>query len=195
MYRDNRPSNPQWGGWACASTNPGDLAPAQPYIKSIQILQCPSQASATNSAGPGSPNSCQDGGYTDYFYNSHVGSTPTTANTSIAGTPGRNLSEFEAVSLTILLGDGQNTNATSFSHGGIDAAASVSGPAKPAYDNWKPTTVDATRTEAVRHLEGANYAFVDGHVKWLKQSNVTVDATGVGNATFRVRNCSNAKNC
>jgi prepilin-type N-terminal cleavage/methylation domain-containing protein/prepilin-type processing-associated H-X9-DG protein len=190
MYKDGRGSNDQWSGWACASTNAGDLAPIFPYTKSIQILQCPSESTKP----PGAASQCNDGGYSDYFYNSHVGSTPTTANTSIAGTPGRNIAEFDATAVTLIAGDGQSSDARDFSHGGIDAAASVSGPANPGYDNWRLSSV-AGRTETIRHLEGANYLFADGHVKWYKQEKITVDATGAGNPTFRVKDCSNQKTC
>jgi prepilin-type processing-associated H-X9-DG protein len=38
-----------------------------------------------------------------------------------------------------------------------------------------------------RHLEGANYAFADGHVKWLKPDAVTyADPATANKATFRI---------
>ena len=38
-----------------------------------------------------------------------------------------------------------------------------------------------------RHLEGANYAFVDGHVKWLKKTNLSNDAPSGSRATFLLK--------
>ena len=38
-----------------------------------------------------------------------------------------------------------------------------------------------------RHLDGANYAFADGHVKWLKVSRVTNKKPDDGDYTFAVR--------
>jgi prepilin-type processing-associated H-X9-DG protein len=43
---------------------------------------------------------------------------------------------------------------------------------------WKPS---------VRHLEGANYAFADGHVKWLRPEAVTVKKPDGRTATFAVK--------
>jgi prepilin-type processing-associated H-X9-DG protein len=37
-----------------------------------------------------------------------------------------------------------------------------------------------------RHLEGANYAFVDGHVKWLKSTALTFDNPSGSNITFKI---------
>ena len=34
----------------------------------------------------------------------------------------------------------------------------------------------------MRHLEGANYAFVDGHVKWLRGNNASQSASVLGRA-------------
>ena len=44
------------------------------------------------------------------------------------------------------------------------------------YYDWNP---DAEY--AKRHFDGSNYAFVDGHVKWLKPSQLSLTATPSGN--------------
>lgn len=50
---------------------------------------------------------------------------------------------------------------------------------------------DAWRTDqnspAYRHLEGANYAFADGHVKWFKPEKITLDKPSRGQPTFEVK--------
>ena len=42
-------------------------------------------------------------------------------------------------------------------------------------DANRDTTHGYIRTDAAsqRHNDGANYAFVDGHVKWLRPTNIT----------------------
>ncbi len=42
---------------------------------------------------------------------------------------------------------------------------------------------------AIRHLEGANYAFADGHVKWYKPTKISggnISPTG-DNVTFGIK--------
>ena len=175
MWNSRSPANWPENGW---STN-GALnisAPIYPYTKSVQILQCPSEATA-----PGvNP---WDVGYTDYFYNSMLGSDSTTGPAIC----GRNMTELDGPTLTILLGDGNASKADAHATGG----AWLAGTNIIADAQWQPTS-STTRIEMIRHLEGANYAFADGHVKWLKPEKITIKATGSGEPTFRVGNCTNA---
>ncbi len=74
---------------------------------------------------------------------------------------------------TILLGEGVDNGATNshFSELPLDWKTDNPSPAK-------------------RHLDGANYAFVDGHVKWLKPEKVSVQTPQESRspiATFAVR--------
>ena len=50
-----------------------------------------------------------------------------------------------------------------------------------------PLWASKAGSPARRHLEGANYAFVDGHVKWLKPQSVTAQKIELSNATFLLR--------
>ena len=55
-------------------------------------------------------------------------------------------------------------------------------------DNWTqsgiaPTIISANK----RHLDGANYSFVDGHVKWLKPESIKDDKPNGKNYTFLVK--------
>jgi prepilin-type processing-associated H-X9-DG protein len=126
----------------------------QPYLRSTQIFQCPSETGAPAAAGSNST------GYTDYMYNGDISSY--SANTG----PGLSLSAIEYPSNTVL-----NADATS------NHSASVFG----GNYAWGPPYALSYYT---RHLEGANISFVDGHVKWLKPEKVasrTSTTCGAGN--------------
>ncbi len=50
----------------------------------------------------------------------------------------------------------------------------------PTYGNWEPEA-----EYAQRHFDGSNYAFADGHVKWLKPSQLSLTDNPTGtNFTF-----------
>ena len=110
----------------------------QPYVKSEQLFQCPSETSMPFN---GAPTSLQiraaNAGFTDYYYNFQVG----TANAASVAYPAN----------TVLLGDGTGSLAGA---------------------NYNRTKTDDVGSGSLRHLEGGDYAFVDGHVKWLKPQNV-----------------------
>ena len=158
----------------------------QPYLKSTQIYQCPSDTSSPsdNPLADGTAGAPYNGaGYTDYFYNVQLSrdpATPTVNGTGVA------LAALSNSSLTILGGDSSTGTAAKFSSGTTPAAcaANLAGIDSGAALN--------------KHLEGANYLFTDGHVKWLKGAPAGVPCTSkiyaVGatfsvsgqNATFRV---------
>ncbi len=158
----------------------------QPYVKSLQLLQCPSEVTPPNSnpdAAPYKPAPLNNG-FSDYFFNASL--------TNGAG--GRNDSELEQPALTILVGDGTadtsgnqlpyiNGSRNGFECGGV------------IWKNTSPNCNDASAffhmlapTAAVRHLEGANYAFTDGHAKYYKPEKIYGNATSFtvsgGNPTF-----------
>jgi prepilin-type N-terminal cleavage/methylation domain-containing protein/prepilin-type processing-associated H-X9-DG protein len=152
---------PMWS----ASTNGWSYA-IQPYVKSTQVLQCPSETTApdTNPVNTG---------YSDYFYNSNLGSNVT----------GQNESMLEYSSNTVMNGDSAASDGSNRSNGGI--ATGVTG-AAPGEANWFPN-----RAEAIRHLEGSNYSFADGHVKWLKPEKIRMDGANGSNFTFRLTSATN----
>jgi len=135
-------------GWADA---------LQPYTKSIQILQCPSEPNGRN-PDPRSP------GYSDYWMNRF-------ANT-------RKLAAFPHATTTLLMGDGmgivsgQNYVGTAiYVYNGCNSTANDGSLPPACGDTSGATPVNTIRnldTALGRHLDGANFLFVDGHVKWFK---------------------------
>ena len=103
----------------------------QPYLKSIQLFQDPSESNGPVAAG------IYTTGYTDYYMNAQLS--------------GLALSSIGSESLVVQTGDG-NSGAANYS-----ANADVAIGSAP-YG---------------RHLEGNNFGFADGHVKWLKYGKVS----------------------
>jgi prepilin-type N-terminal cleavage/methylation domain-containing protein/prepilin-type processing-associated H-X9-DG protein len=143
----------------------------QPYVKSNQLLVCPSNTT---------PNTVSKLSYTDtpatglsYTYNWSVGG-PAPGVTS--GNPGRALAGILAPAQTPMLVDAFGINNAAFCLAFI-APDGASGPT--SIRGRRCTNVQASGTsDALRddlrglpygsvHMDGANYAFADGHVKWL----------------------------
>jgi prepilin-type N-terminal cleavage/methylation domain-containing protein/prepilin-type processing-associated H-X9-DG protein len=161
-------------GWADA---------IQPYIKSTQLFQCPSEARR-----PGAdPNA---GGYTDYWYNASLGNPTGFVRLSLAS--------LEAPSLTVMNGDGgysgtgrddttarYHSNGCNTQGGGATGSPGCTGPGLAKIPNGA----------GLRHQGGVNFTFADGHAKWYKSrdkdfsasvyNNVTPLATSKQNPTFR----------
>ena len=98
-------------------------------------------------------------GYTDYWYNRNFS--------------GQDARKIDTPSLTLLFGDGND------GHDETTARYSLS----QLPETWR----NDTKSPAYRHLEGANYAFADGHIKWYKPENVTNAPISSGAFTFAVR--------
>jgi prepilin-type processing-associated H-X9-DG protein len=105
----------------------------QAYIKSAGVYQCPSE----KTAGSSDP---YNAAYTDYLYNSLLGSPITQVN------------KFTEPSLTIMFVEGPTGNARQNTNG-----------------TGAPTTCQMGNMPgaAMRHLGGAVYALADGHAKWV----------------------------
>lgn len=136
----------------------------QPYIKSVALLQCPAEKNVKGEDEGAWQNGFKKAGYTDYWLNSRVS--------------GREMFEFDALGQTIALGDGDGGSAASTARYNIRALPS----------SWKQTKRSPARRHVRSGVEGANYAFVDGHVKWYPHtdiSNVEL-AEAQGNPTFSI---------
>jgi len=175
-------------GTNTAGTATGWGETIQPYLKSTQIYQCPSETNAPQPSGTA--------GFCDYWYNDLIGdngqkltlvanANGTTAGGTAAATPtvggGISQASMAATALTVLMGDGDATDTS-----GPNASGNVLNQGTGSYaviNAWMPApagTIGAGR----RHLEGANYGFADGHVKWLRPEKITSQATTAGLPTL-----------
>lgn len=131
----------------------------KPYLKSDQIFHCPS-----------SPDEFAIAGRTDYYINANL-STYTSASNSA----GINESLITSPSLTVLLGDGAfkqsyfftNPSPTPYPGTYSDTTSGLAYYCRNFVED-KPVGNPASK----RHLEGANYAMADGHVKWMRREKV-----------------------
>lgn len=82
---------------------------------------------------------------------------------------GRNLKTVAFPARTIILGDGKSG----------DARSSISHLPRM----WRNNET----SPAFRHEKGAIYAFVDGHVRWLKPEQATIQPPATGALTFLLR--------
>ncbi len=100
-----------------------------------------------------------ESGYTDYWYNARLN--------------GLEQKNARHVASTLMLGDGNDgTDATNARYSLKEL------PAAWRTDSYSP---------AMRHFEGANYSFADGHVKWLKPEKISGQTPKPNVATFAVK--------
>jgi prepilin-type N-terminal cleavage/methylation domain-containing protein/prepilin-type processing-associated H-X9-DG protein len=155
-------------GWADA---------IQPYLKSEQIFQCPSNSDVVPDKASATPTPAQPG-YTDYAYNTALGSQPGTNAASGAGVA---LSALENSSLTVMFLESFVENLPYPSNNGSARNASRGGGSTTA------PIASISNLQANRHLDGSNLTFADGHVKWTKAVNKTSFANFYGsNVPFAV---------
>lgn len=155
MYRVGNWVNGKPYGWADAT---------QPYLKSEQLFQCPSEKTAPPSVDP----KPRQPGYSDYVYNVCLGSNPTAADASGAGI---SLSTVQSPSLTMMSIDGKPN--------GSPAGTNVADNGSARMATRGSGTVGFAMSgnfDTDRHLGGANLLYADGHVKWQKGQSGKTDA-------------------
>jgi prepilin-type N-terminal cleavage/methylation domain-containing protein/prepilin-type processing-associated H-X9-DG protein len=112
----------------------------QPYLKSEQIFQCPSESSA-----PGGFDNTPTA--IDYFYNYNLARNAADQPSGISD------AAIPYPTNTILNGDWAT---------GMDRSTAFAAPSGTAQ-----------LAGVARHLEGGNYSFVDGHVKWFRPEKIS----------------------
>ncbi len=128
----------------------------QPYLKSYQIVLCPSQAKASSYSAN------RPAGLPTPLLTSYAGNNVLNDASNAALFPplrsgtgaGRALSAFEEPVTTILF--------TEIVSGSMEFFA------------WSQTDLGNGSAVDKRHLAGCNFVFADGHAKWLKQSQRTM---------------------
>ncbi len=132
----------------------------QPYIKSVQVMQCPSDsAPMVNYSLITDTYGHQNQGYTDYAYNRGLGNQYPLAVISLA--------QLTYVSNTVAFSEiPGNAGATSGATACGGPGGGCAGTAGLAMG--RTTTSGGTDGATRRHLDGSNIAFADGHVKWYK---------------------------
>ena len=166
VAQTNPPAAGTPAGWADA---------VQVYIKSLQVFQCPDE--------PAPPSSLpQNAGYTDYYMNKNAGD-------GVQAVP-----QCNSPTLTIMIGEGSSTSATPLanstarfrSNGCNGAGDYVTNP----YDVTQPVCGGAGLATnlaggGILHTSGSNFGFMDGHVKWIRNTATNTSVTvWNGAATF-----------
>ena len=141
-----------WAVYGDASVPPYGWGNAlQPYIKSTQVFQCPSESTSPTTNSP------TDSRFSDYAYNYRVMGS----DSGVAYANTLNLAAIESPVHLVLVIDSSTGNSRSWTWGCARGAACSPFPAGLAWES-----VDV----ANRHLGGVNIAFADGHVKWYKSA-------------------------
>lgn len=167
--------------WQPASEQ-GWVEIVDPYLKSGQIFQCPSQKTLGTYPQSSSSASRQTN-RTDYWYNGNL----FFQGGGFTNRGGVNISLLTYTSSTLLFGDGVSDPPLN-GEGAVRYFQEGSGTYSMTLDRWGGNP-SAANGWAMRHLEGANYAFADGHVKWLKPDKISmtnVPPTG-SNFTFALQ--------
>jgi len=137
------------GGGSPASGDMTWRSSIQPYLKSAQIFQCPSKVMTTT---PYDGSAADYGLKAGYAMNSVHSSSG--APNYPAGSPVADLAVPATTVVVLDYSGGEWLDYSSNGHGFLNTDSSAS-----------------------RHSDGCNYLFADGHVKWLRPTNIKCSAT------------------
>jgi len=152
----------QFGPWS--DTVIGWHEATYPYVKSAQLYRCPSGGRPP--APPGADTNAHGG--IQYTYNRRIGGDQN-GNSGL-----QSLSDFEFVANTFLVTEAGNQ----IEDGSVSADNGLEWGCTG--DHVKRLTGSGCGTPSVgplrRHLDGANYLYVDGHVKWHSADSLSTNA-------------------
>ena len=154
--------------WGSANDGLGWINSTFPYVRNLQIYQCPSEPTAPSSSRNGKS-------YSDYWYNAALSwNGQTDPNTNYKTSVKTAALPFP--SLTVMNGDGNSASIHSSGSyrangcvGGGEVAADGGSELMPATGNCSGSgyaTANGVGAGNQRHLEGQTFSFADGHVKW-----------------------------
>ena len=132
----------------------------QPYLKSTQLLKCPSFTGTTQNTDPFAV------GYTSYWFSRSIDDP---------NSPGAGMAQAAILNptLTILNGDGGSASphtTAAFNANGCNAGGAPPGTGLAGGCTGSPGLATNLTAAGQQHLEGLNVSFADGHVKWYKAS-------------------------
>jgi prepilin-type N-terminal cleavage/methylation domain-containing protein/prepilin-type processing-associated H-X9-DG protein len=150
----------------------------QPYTKSYQVAVCPS-GNPSNSKTP---------------YSGHYGTNTKIMPDTAVTTTAISQAAIQSVSTTYLAmdagpyqvspGDATNPRDAFWYTPGACGPTGVGAPSGGVYLSG----FNLSDCQTGRHLDGINMAFADGHVKWLKNTVVKVEAGKTGNGAWSPAN-------
>jgi len=155
---------------------------AESYIKNQQIFQCPSEPNSTTDAWRISDQVNPSAGYSDYAINQTLVNGPKNRGTVFTVTsPGPNGSATKVdgapTGATFAANQPMNEAEVEFVAFSILLTERITDHGRnriPGYCSSGPGIFPNLATQTAgsdRHLGGANYAFIDGHAKWLKNDS------------------------
>ena len=158
-------TNPELEGWRYYM---------QPYVKSVQIFQCPSSAppSGTTTANIKITTPSATGISVAFRYN-YAANANIIRKQTFTATPAvpLKISAMQRPSEMLLIADSLHNNLDSDIWTVVNAS-------KPVVNVSAATDAGSSiEPESARHLGGSNIVFADGHVKWLPQGKIGPDPT------------------
>ena len=139
----------------------------QPYVKSTQLFQCPSETNEQLTAISDTTGQATVG-FTDYIYNRAMGEISASSKTGIAA------AQLTFPANTVMVVENASTSAGQSTDG-------VTTTGVPGQARLRQTAAEPGAAQ--RHLDGSNFLFTDGHVKWYRGLDSRLVATVFNAAT------------